>query len=304
MQNKYLSLAAVAGLAASLLIAVPAFAQTSGGVGANIGGNVNVQGGFHNGANGGVRMGGPREGVMPGIFGTVSAVDGTTLTVTAKVWPGMMNATSSESSGVDTYTVDASNATVYKGSATSTVSLSDVNVGDVVMVQGTVSGTNVTATTIRDGVMGTFMGGRRPGGVGGGFGHNGSSTYSSSTRPTSLIQGNGEPVVGGSVTAISGTTLTVTNPGNVTYAIDVSSSTIIKNGTTTTVASIAIGDNLIVQGTVNGTSITASSVIDQGMKAGNASSTNGGGASRGKGGAFFGGFLGAIGGFFQHLFKF
>ncbi len=303
MQNKYLSLATVAGLAASLLVvAAPALAQTSAGVGvgANVAG-VNVQGGFHNGANGGMRMGGMHGPMMtPGVFGTVSAVNGTTLIVTATVWPRMASSTNSGNSGVTTYSVDASNAEIYKGSPTSTVSVSDIAIGDVVIVQGTVSGTNVTATVIRDGVMGIFMGGRRPGGTGGGFGH-GSSTASSSTPFVSPIQGNGEPVVGGSVTAISGTTLTVTNPGNITYTIDASSATIVKNGTTTTVGSIATGDNLIIQGTVNGVSITASSIIDQGTRA-NATST-GGGAPHGKGGGFSG-FFGAIGGFFQHLFKF
>ena len=73
-----------------------------------------------------------------------------------------------------TYTVDASSATVTKNGAASTVSA--IAVGDTVMVQGTVSGTNVTAKTIRDGV-----GQGQP-----------------------AIQGNGQPVVAGTVTAING----------------------------------------------------------------------------------------------------
>jgi hypothetical protein len=49
--------------------------------------------------------------------------------------------------------------------------------------------------------------------------------------------------------------------------------------------------------------VTASSIIDQGAKVANASSTNG--QSHGGGiGAGLGGFFGAIGGFFQHLFGF
>ena len=107
------------------------------------------------------------------------------------------------------YTVDATNAKIYKGSATTTVSVSGIAAGDTVMVQGTVSGTNVAATVIRDGIGG--MMGIQPGMPGKGFGHGASSTPST----TPIIQGNGEPVVGGSVTAISGTTLTVTNASNV-----------------------------------------------------------------------------------------
>ena len=54
-----------------------------------------------------------------------------------------------------TYTVDATNAKVMK-SATSgvkptTATIADIQVGDTVMVQGTVSGTSVTATSIFDG---------------------------------------------------------------------------------------------------------------------------------------------------------
>jgi hypothetical protein len=68
-----------------------------------------------------------------GVMGTVSAVNGNTITVTGK------NGTS--------YTVQAGNATVKK---MVTGSLSDVVIGDTIGVQGTVSGTTVTANTIMD----------------------------------------------------------------------------------------------------------------------------------------------------------
>lgn len=294
------SLAAAIAVASSLAIVMPAFAQT--GVSVGVGPNISVQGGVHDGANGGVWRGGP--GMTPGIFGTVSAVDGDTLTVTSVMRPHPMPmqpvgtpATSAVTSTV-VYTVDASNATIYKGSATTTVSVSDIATGDMVIVQGTVSGTNVTATVIRDGVMpGRMMG---PGMPGRGFGHGASSTPSG----TPILQGNGEPVIGGNVTAISGTTLTVTNEGNVTYTIDAASTTIMKSGTSTAFSNIAVGDNIIVQGVINGNSVTASSIIDQGTRA-NGSSTNAS-SSRPKGGIGigFGGFFGVIGGFFQHIFGF
>ncbi len=128
----------------------------------------------------------------------------------------------------------------------------------------------------------------------------------SSTMPratsTPIIQGNGEPVIGGNVTAISGTTLTVTNASNVTYTIDAASSTVVVKGVSSTFSNVAVGDNVIVQGTVNGNAVTASSIIDQGVKTMGASSTAphmGGGI-----GAGIGGFFGSIGGFFKHLFGF
>lgn len=286
MKEKYVPLGVATGLVASMLIALPVFAQ------------VNVGVGVQNGATGGVEMrgpfhGGPRGTMPPGVFGTVTAVSGDTLTVTAMARP-FMNGTSTSSATTTVYTVDAANATVYKGSATTTVSVSAIAVGDKVMVQGTVSGTDVTATTIRDGLMG-------PGaGPGMWSGKGGPGRSSTSTPKTPIIQGNGEPVVGGTIAAVSGDTVTVTNASDVTYTVDVTNATIVKNGTTTTVSGLVTGDTVVVQGTVNGTSITASSVLDQGAKPAVASSTT----AKGSFGVRFQGFFGAIGGFFAHLFGF
>lgn len=189
------------------------------------------------------------------------------------------------------YTVDASNAQVIKNGASST--LSSIATGDMVMVQGTVNGTNVAATMIRDGMPGS-MGGHE-------FGPGG-RPMPMTARGTSPIQGNGEPIVGGNVTAVNGVTLTVTNASNVTYTVDATSAKIVKNGTSSAIASIATGDNVIVQGTVNGTSVTASSIIDQGSGS-QTNSGQGSGASAGGSHSTFG-FFGAIGNFFKHIFGF
>lgn len=61
--------------------------------------------------------------------------------------------------GGASYTVDASNATVTNNGASA--SLSDIEVGDKIFVQGTVSGNNVAATSVSIG---------RPNGM---FGHRG-----------------------------------------------------------------------------------------------------------------------------------
>ncbi len=68
-------------------------------------------------------------------MGTVSAVDGNTITLTGK------NGT--------TYTIDASSATVDKISA---INVSQIQVGDTIGVQGSVSGSSITAKHIMDGV--------------------------------------------------------------------------------------------------------------------------------------------------------
>jgi hypothetical protein len=281
MKNKYISLAAGAGLLASLAFALSvsaASAQTQ--VTANVGGGTaSASVGFH---------GGPGPARIPGVFGTVSAINGTSLTVTSKTFDRNASTTSPT-----VYTVDASNAQIYKNSTTTTT-IASIATGDTVMVQGTISGTNVAATVIRDGMGGMMMGGK----PGMGRGGNGTSTMDASSTP--IITGNGEPVVAGSITAVNGTTITITNASNVTYTVDASNAKIVKNGTTTAITNLATGDNLVVQGTVNGTSVTASSVIDQGVaRTSTASST-----APHAGGAGIGGLLGSIGGFFKHLFGF
>jgi hypothetical protein len=215
----------------------------------------------------------------PGVFGTVAAISGNTITVTSKGFGSSATPT--------TYTVDATSATVTKANAASSVSA--IAVGDTVMVQGTVSGTSVAATKIYDGVM---MGGKGMMGRGG----MASSTLGMRGMGAS-ITGNGEPVIGGSVSAINGSTLTVTNKSNVTYTVDASAATVIKSDATSSIANIATGDRVVVQGAVNGTAVTASSVIDQGAAP---ASTGTPAAHSG----IMGGFLGGITGFFQHLFGF
>jgi len=113
-----------------------------------------------------------------------------------------------------------------------------------------------------------------------------------------LITGDGQPIVGGTVTVVTSSTLTIKNTGNVTYTVDTLNAVIVKGNATSTLSSIAVGDAVVIQGAVNGTSITATTVIDQGAPKvpGNSASTTP--MHRG------GGFFNAIGGFFSHLFGF
>jgi Domain of unknown function (DUF5666) len=263
--SRYQIALAGTALAATLVLAAPAFAQTTTTV---------------------PPQGGQGAGHMmmhraPGVFGTVAAINGTTLTVTSKAWakPGSTATPATPAAGT-TYTVTTSGATVTKNGAAST--LGSVAVGDTVMIQGTVDGSSVTATKINDGMGGMMMGGK--GGKTGG------------TPPAQIIKGNGDPVIGGAVTAVSGSTLTVTNTSNVTYSVDASSAIVEKGNATSTVSNVAVGDNVVVQGTVNGTSVAATSVMDQGAAPSTATDSNASGKASG--------FMGAIGGFFQHLFGF
>jgi hypothetical protein len=204
---------------------------------------------IHDGAMMKVAPGQPGE---IGIAGTVTAVNGTTITVSGK---------NKSDAPTVVYTINAASATVKKDDVASTVS--GIAVGDMVRIEGTVSGTTVTATIIVDG----------------------------RTPAPSMPQGNGQPIVGGTVTAVSGNTITITNKSNVSYTIDATSATFIKNGAVGTLSSIAVGDSIVAQGTVNGTSVTAVSVTDQGAVQ---TSTTPGPK----------GFFGSVGSFFAHLFGF
>lgn len=99
------------------------------------------------GGYGGYRGQGGSGQASPGVFGQVTAISGTTITIT-------------DSRNSTTYTVGASNATVTKNGAASSVA--GIAIGDTISVQGTVSGDSVAATNIRDGFGGTgnYSGGR------------------------------------------------------------------------------------------------------------------------------------------------
>jgi hypothetical protein len=271
--------AALAGAVMSMAAVLPAFADTN----ANSAQPQNAAWAQRMGGH----MGGMRgmPGRAPGVFGTVNAISGSTITVTSKGFgPNAQQ-------GIETtYTIDASNATVEKDGATS--SRANIAVGDTVMVRGTVNGTNVTAIDIHDGVPQ-------------GRGPNGERGEGQGNRPKdrpmmAAIQGNGQPVVGGAVAAVNGTTLTITNKSNVTYTVDASSANVFKGGATSTVANIATGDQVVVQGTVNGTSVTASSIVDHAARL--AQAMNGNDTTNAMPSAMPGSIFGRIGGFFRGLF--
>ena len=178
---------------------------------------------------------GAHQGTPPAAAGLVTAVSGTTITMT-----DMKSGT--------TYTVDATNAVITKrtkpttapvaGAARptpTTITVSQGAVGDMVSVQGTVSGSNIVATKVQDGIFGY-------GGFGGGK------------------RGRGTGVMG-TVTAVNGSTVTITGKDGKTYTVDASNSTVGKFQTIT-VSGISVGDTVGVQGTVSGTSVTAKNIMD------------------------------------------
>lgn len=175
----------------------------------------------------GSMMGGSHRG--QGIGGTVSSVNGTTIVVLGR------DGTS--------YTVDASSAAFRKGPSTSgntpsTITIADIKVGDTVSVRGTVTGTSVVATDVMDGIPSMGQG-RGAGMMGnGGMGHG----------------------VHGTVSAINGTTITLTNADGTSYTVDASTAGITKVSTVP-LSDIHVGDTLGVEGTISGTKVVAGHIM-------------------------------------------
>ena len=219
ISKKYIGAFAAMSAGLILSLALPALAASNSG-------NSPQDAGKHFGFGQGQAKMGQLQGQRPGVFGTVSAVSGNIITVTGKQGPNTTTAT--------TYTVDATNATITKDNAAGTIA--SIVVGDTISAQGTLTGTNLVATAIRDGQM--------------------------------MNRGQG---IAGTVATISGNSLTVTGkPGfgsatstATTYTVDATNAKITKTGVTSaTVADIAVGDTVFIQGTVSGTSVTATAIRD------------------------------------------
>lgn len=83
----------------------------------------------------------------------------------------------------------------------------------------------------------------------------------------------GMPGVHGTIASINGTTLTVTGKNNTTYTVDGSNAKILKMTegaapTTETFADLAVGETIGVRGTVSGTSVTATEIMEGDFKGG------------------------------------
>jgi hypothetical protein len=278
--KRYAAGLAVAATITSLAMTLPAFADTNINVGANISAQAQTRG-MHEGAwqgrgpDGKGAPGQMKDGRKPAVFGTVTVVNGATITVASRSF--------GKNAATTTYSVNAANATVFKNNATSSVS--SIAINDQIMVMGTISGTTVTATSIRDGIP-MMNRGRGP-----------DQPDNGGTGQSLPLKGNGEPVVAGSVSSVNGNAITITTSSNTSYTIDAASSTVNKAGATSTVSAISVGDYVVVQGTVNGATVTASSILDAQVKT-SAQGNSGNAPGHNKG------LFGSIGGFFKHLFGF
>lgn len=158
------------------------------------------------------------------VIGTVAAVNGSSITLT----------------GLDgtTYTIDASNAKLAQ-SASSQLTISNIQVGDKISAAGTVTGTSVVAKMISDS---SFM---------------------------------GRNIFNGTVTAVSGSSATISSMKKTTYTVDMSQASITRMSrpatkgakpapTTLSASDVKIGDRLMIVGTLSGSTINATKINDPG----------------------------------------
>lgn len=160
----------------------------------------------------------------PHVEGVITGISGTTITITAD-----------EHEGGGTYTIDAANAKIMKDGASAT--LADYVVGDDIFATGTIDGTNVVATVIRNGDKG--------------FGPDGFKGR----------RGGKGPGVVGTVSSVSGSTLTVTGPDGKSYSVNAEGA-VVQKMVAGSLSDIVVGDRIGVQGSVSGTSITAAHIMD------------------------------------------
>lgn len=254
-------------IAGTFVLAVPAFAKSEQGeVGKN---KVEKESGEKDSYK-----------MKPNVVGKVTAINGNIITINRKQGSEKEKSATSTTPASTIFTIDATNAKILRGE--NTILVSNIAVGDNIVVQGTITGTNVIATLIRDGKMG-----------------NGNDNVNENNQAMLELKGNGQPVVAGKISVISGSTVTITNSGNVTYTIDATSAKIVQGKNTILVAGLKVGDMVIVQGTVNGTAITASTIIAQVNKP--ADSTNSAPNAEKKENK---GFFGSFGQWLKNLFGF
>lgn len=202
-----------------------------------------------------------------GVYGSVTAVSGSTISVR-------------DSRTNVIYSVDTTNAKIDKNRVT--IAVSGIMVGDMVLVEGKTTGTAVVATSVHDGVL-----------VKGSADWKDNKEKDDKNNQMMFPEGNGQPIVGGTVSAVNASQVTITNKSNVSYIIDVINAKITKAGKVATKTDIVVGDTILAQGTINGTTVAAVSVIDQGVISIDGSHENNGKKV---------GFFRRIGNFFSRMF--
>jgi hypothetical protein len=264
--NKQTKTIAVGAIALSMLAAVPVMAATT---------SQNTTAGEGTVTTG---VAGPRRhfGEMPhGVAGTVTAISGNTITLTSIPFSKQVttNTTTTNTALTPaapvTYSVDATSAKVTKGfgKTAATIQASTIQVGDTLMVRGTVTGTNIIATAIIDGEFPSLP--TRTGTPG----TNSNWPAGQSSNKSS------DDFFAGTITGVNGTNLTVqsfsfprnkngistnaaaptTAPTTKTVVVNATSATTVVNGKQTeSLSALTVGQTIMISGSLDKTTNTMS----------------------------------------------
>jgi hypothetical protein len=172
-----------------------------------------------------------------GTVGSISSVSGTTLTI-------------KDFNGQSTKVATTSKTTVTKSVSGA---VSDIKVGDHVVVIGSGSTTQIAARQITDsgtsastnGAGGGFPGGGQRGNGGGSAPPGGATNFSFAT---------------GTVKSVNGSTIVVSSSTGSSSTITTSSSTTVTNVTPATVSDLSVGEQVVVSGTTNNGVVSATSI--------------------------------------------
>lgn len=155
--------------------------------------------------------------------GTVTAINGSTITIKSD-------------RDNTTYAVVADGAKIYQGSSAKTVA--DIKIGDTILVDGSISGTSILAIRILN-------------------------TDRDKNIPDNNEWKNFKSGIVGEVTAVNGNILTVSAKSGTSYTVNTSGAKLQKEqGVAINLSDIKVGDSVLIQGSVSGTTVTASNVFD------------------------------------------
>lgn len=193
---------------------------------------------------------GPRGMGQNGVSGTVSAIDGNTITVRAEQF-GTGGSGSGDTPKTITYTVTTSNATKVTESVAG--SLSDLAAGDTVIVSGAESNGTIDAARIAQVDSSRFgRGGQSGPGTGPGSGP-GSGRFGNEQEPNTITFGK--------VRSVSGDTMVIDGASGNTLTVMTTSQTPVMITKKLELSSLKVGDRIRATGTVSGKHVAATAIV-------------------------------------------
>lgn len=172
----------------------------------------------------------------PMTMGVVTNIEGDRITIESNI----VNPKEKEGNKKLSFLIESASAIFYQSKLE--VSISNVKIGDKIMVEGEIEDNKILATRVH---IGDFSAWKNPN--------------------LGIKNGTGEPVVVAKVKEVNteNKTLTVTNKKKETYTVKLDYTEIVKNGENAELNQISKNDVVLVQGEINETTLNASTISVQ-----------------------------------------